>query len=141
MELLLQRKSAIGIALPGEMTVDGQHACWTLENYPDRIPAGRYKVTLYPSPHFGRFMPLLEDVPGRSDIEIHWGTFPQNYKGCIGVGTTQDLATGEIFQTEAMFLKLFPAIESATEAEGCWITIADALDNSEDVQDAANGEK
>jgi hypothetical protein len=31
-------------------------------------------------------MPLLVDVPGRSDIEIHWGNTEANTRGCILLG-------------------------------------------------------
>ena len=123
--MIVQRSSPIGDALPGEMFIGGQAACYTLENYPDRIPAGRYQVTLYNSPSWRRVMPLLNNVPGRSYIEIHYGTYPTDYRGCIGVGQQQDPSTGEIFGTQAMFNALFPAIEAAVDAEGCWITIND----------------
>jgi hypothetical protein len=125
-ELILQRGSRIPpLSLPGEMTLDDQHVCWTLENADLAIPAGRYAVTLYDSPKRHCEVPLLVDVPGRSMIEIHWGTFPQNYEGCIGVGEMRDMATGEIFNTHVMWTKLMPAIEGAIDAEGCWITVRD----------------
>jgi hypothetical protein len=123
--LSLQRSKPIGLALPGEITINGQHACWTLENNADRIPTGTYPITLYDSPHFGRKMPLLL-VPGRSYIEIHFGSYPQDYRGCIGVGKVRDEATGDIFSTQAMFQELYPAIEGAVDGgEGCQITIYD----------------
>jgi len=140
MELVLNRHAPIGLALPGEMFIAGLHACYTLENYTDAIPEGRYEVVLYPSPSWNRMMPLLKDVPGRSYIEIHYGNYPEDYRGCIGVGQTQDPTTGDIFQTQAMFNALFPAIESACENEGCWIQVFDPLDNSEEVMDCACGE-
>ena len=31
-------------------------------------------------------MPLIMDIPGRSEIEIHWGNDPANTDGCILVG-------------------------------------------------------
>jgi Family of unknown function (DUF5675) len=127
MELYLKRGVPIGLALPGELGIDsvGQHACYTLENAEDAIPVGRYRITLYMSPKFNCLMPLLNDVPGRSYIEIHWGTYPQNYAGCIGVGEFQDLATGEIFNTHLMWNKLYPAIDAAVDSgEGCFITIS-----------------
>lgn len=58
-----------------------------------RIPAGRYSLRLYNSPRWGKDVPLLVGVPGRSLIEIH----PSNYairpsdgkcllEGCIAPG-------------------------------------------------------
>lgn len=123
MELIVKRFPRIGLALPGEMFVDNTHVCWTLENADEAIPTGRYKITMYPSPKFKQMMPLLNDVPGRFNIEIHWGSFPQNYEGCIGVGELHDPVTGEIFNTHLMWNKLILPIEGAVDAEGCWITI------------------
>ena len=124
MEMLVKRGERNGLSLPGEMTVDDTHTCWTLENADLAIPLGRYKVTMYPSPRFGQLMPMLNDVPGRSNIEIHWGSFPQNYEGCIGVGELLDDNTGEIFNTRKMWQSLVLPIEAAVAAEGCWITIS-----------------
>ena len=126
MELLLQRKLPIGEALPGELLIDSTHACYTLERVAVAIPSGRYEVTLYPSPHFGRPMPLLKDVPGRNMIEIHFGNYPEESDGCILVGEAQDPANGDTLLSREAFFKLFPAIETAIETEGAWITILDA---------------
>ena len=122
MEMVVKRALRIGLALPGEMFVDDTHVCYTLENADEAIPAGRYQVTMYPSPRFEQMMPMLNDVPGRSNIEIHWGSFPKNYEGCIGVGELQDY-TGAIFNTRKMWQSLVLPIEAAVAAEGCWITL------------------
>src|SRR5512133_1213857 len=50
------------------------------------IPAGTYKITLEHSPHFGRKLPYLHDVPGFSGILIHAGNSAADTKGCILVG-------------------------------------------------------
>jgi hypothetical protein len=124
MEMTVRRGAAIGEALPGEMTIDGRHACSTLERVAVAIPPGRYQVTLYPSPHFQRNMPLLVDVPGRAYIEIHFGNYPDESDGCILVGNPSDPTTGDVFNSRKTFDALYAAIESAVEGEGCWITIA-----------------
>lgn len=108
------------------MFLGGEHVCFTLENRADAIPAGTYKITIYDSPHLGRPVPLLMGVQERSKIEIHWGSEPANYKGCIGVGEERDLSTEEIFGTQREFAALFPVIQSAVETEGCQIEILDA---------------
>jgi len=130
MLMTIQRGTPIGNALPGEMFIGGTHACFTLENYADRIPAGTYEVTLYPSPKFHRLMPLV-NVPGRTDIEIHWGTFWQNYIGCIGVGEQRD--KDEIFNTQKQFEALFPAIEAAVRTEGCQLQVLDVVESGDDM--------
>ena len=125
MEMFVQRGLSGNLSIPGEMTIAGSHACFTLENKADAIPAGRYRVTVYPSPRFDRLMPLLNGVDKRSDIEIHWGNEPINYRGCIGVGKQRDLSTEEIFHTREMFEELFLPIQAAVETEGAFITIVD----------------
>lgn len=78
----------------GELSIDGEKFCWTLElplgdgGPGSAIPYGTYKVEVYPSPKFGRLMPLLMDIPGRSNIEMHWGNTPENTDGCILLGNT-----------------------------------------------------
>lgn len=49
------------------------------------IPEGTYHVRRYASPSKGQVF-LLEDVPGRSYIEIHAGNFYTDIEGCILVG-------------------------------------------------------
>jgi hypothetical protein len=123
MELDLARGQPTAKSIPGELFVGGVHAAYTLERPEVAIPAGKYQITLYPSPHFHRLMPLLNDVPGRADILIHWGNFPENSDGCLLVGETRDLSTDEIFNTRRQFDALFPAIQAAVENEGCFIII------------------
>lgn len=71
------------IELPKTVNIDGKV----------RIPSGRYAVRLYNSPRWGKDVPLLLGVAGRSLIEIH----PSNYairpsdgkcllEGCISLG-------------------------------------------------------
>jgi hypothetical protein len=139
MRFALYRQSESAISTMGELFVDGKHNCWTLERPPGpiRIPAGHYPITLYPSPHFGRIMPLLNDIPERSSIEIHWGNVPGASEGCILIGKQKGEDT--IFFTRAAFDELFPLIQNAIEntAEGCSIDIFDVpLSTHEDVQDA-----
>ena len=123
MNLLVTRGAPIGAALPGEMTCDGVRACYTLERAGVQIPEGTYQVVLYNSPHFGREMPLLLNVPGRTFIELHTGNVPGASDGCIIVGQVQDPSTGELFNSTPAFLALFQAIEGAVEHEGCTITV------------------
>lgn len=78
----------------GDLFIDNKFECYTLEDtcrtkkIPKitAIPPGRYKVVMYKSPKFNRWLPLLEDVPGYSHIEIHNGNTPIDTEGCILVG-------------------------------------------------------
>ncbi len=131
--MTLQRGTAEEQSIHGELFIGGAHACFTLERKGVQIPAGVYEVGLYPSPHFQRLMPILKNVPGRADILIHWGNYPQNSDGCILVGEQRDLSTGEIFNTQKQFQALFPVIEAAVETEGCEIEVLDAHTTTSDL--------
>lgn len=123
MELSVKRSTPIGEALPGELLLDGEHFGHTLERVAVAIPVGRYKLGIHDSPHFQRQMPELLDVPGRSDILIHWGNYPENSDGCILVGESQDGKTGDIYNTRAMFDTLWRTVQPEL-ATGVWITVS-----------------
>lgn len=90
----------------GEMLVNGQHFCDTLEDK-DRglrsdmtlsqikkikvyaqtaIPYGTYKVSVYFWPKHRKNFPLLHDVPGFTGILIHGGANAGHSAGCILIG-------------------------------------------------------
>lgn len=76
------------------------------------IPVGTYSVSLYQSPHFGRLVPLLHDVPGHTEIEIHSGNYPRDTKGCILIGLK--LSTNALEQSRLAFKVLMDVLASAT---------------------------
>lgn len=96
MKLTLKRTTFTKASTIGELSVNGEFFCYTLErpwmdgkntlNEAAILP-GTYKVILTQSPHWKTQVPLLLNVPGRDNIEIHIGNFPQDIKGCICVGT------------------------------------------------------
>ena len=71
------------------MRVNGRDIA-TLENADYIIPEGTYELTLTMSPKFGKVLPLLGNVPGRSGIRIHRGTKPEHSKGCILVSAANE---------------------------------------------------
>ena len=82
----LKRTSRKGKAVGGTVAIPvgaDTILCATLENADFIIPEGRYELVLTMSPKFGVVLPLLENVPGRSDIRIHTGTKPEHSKGCV----------------------------------------------------------
>lgn len=132
MLLQLQRDHYLPNSTLGMLSVQGVLRAYTLERPVDRypadfhcIPAGTYSITLYDSPHFKRVMPLLENVPGHSDIEIHWGNYPWDGKGCILVGFPRNVISGEVWNSKSTFDGLYPSIEEAFHNEGCQIEITD----------------
>jgi len=125
MLLTVQRLKRTTLSVSGEMTNAGAWLAWTLENAEYAIPAGTYPITLYPSPKFGRLMPLINDVPGRSNIEIHWANTPDDLEGCVGVGTMH--SADAIWNSREKFAELYPIIEAAVNSEGCDIQIIDPV--------------
>jgi hypothetical protein len=80
----------------GHLTTDeDQVICYCVER-PDlgnapkvsRIPAGTYRVRKTYSPHLKAVTPELLDVPGRSSVRIHWGSYVENSEGCVLTATT-----------------------------------------------------
>lgn len=103
-ELKLDRGSSSELSTPGSLSINGTWECYTIElprvSYQGShvcIPAGIYVVTKYFSPDHGFEVPLLQDVPNRTSIEIHpsnWAINPDTKKvyllGCIAPGTAKD---------------------------------------------------
>jgi hypothetical protein len=97
MEIEVRRPLTCGPSCTiGEMFIDGERKCYTLEDVvrPDgvkvygetAIPAGRYRVVVTFSNRFQRDMPLLVDVPDFEGIRIHPGNTAVDTHGCILVG-------------------------------------------------------
>lgn len=101
--------------IPGILRMEpAGFVCSTLENQALYIPTGVYSLTVYDSPHAGHPVPLLQDVPGRTAIEIHCGNYPCDSKGCILVGEMVD-TEGILQESRISFDRLFPLIDSAVE--------------------------
>ena len=91
----LTRKAINGKAVTGNMNIPlfNQSAdVKTLENRDFLIPEGTYPLEKTYSPKFKKFLPEVQNVPDRSGIRIHRGTFPEHSKGCVllddaGMGT------------------------------------------------------
>lgn len=88
---VVERQPSDGTATMGELFVNGQHACWTMEPS-DPIAAGTYELAIDYSPDFSRLMPHVLNVPPcppDRGIRIHWGSIPPNTKGCLLTGETE----------------------------------------------------
>ena len=115
----------------GELMVDGEHECYTLEDVvrPDgqkifgetAIPYGRYRVVVTFSNRFQRELPLLLSVPDFDGIRIHPGNTAANTAGCLLVGRhhTGSSVTDSRLAFEPLFAKIRYAIEHGKEV---WIT-------------------
>ena len=87
------------------------------------IPLGQYQVIITDSPHFGRPMPLLVNVPGFMGGRIHWGNTDKDTDGCILLG--QAIAREDFLaSSKAAFDIFFPKLQAAIDSgEGCILTI------------------
>jgi len=86
MRLLNQRKWKSPDTYEGELSIDGDFFCYTMERGDAlHIPAGLYTVEMTYSPKFGRIMPLI-DVPGRDGIRFHSGVTYKDSEGCVLLG-------------------------------------------------------
>jgi len=102
MELILKRTRLRDLVTTGQLYIDGEFFCFTLEdkvrevpNQPveswkvwgeTAVPYGLYKITLENSPRFGVDTITLNNVPGFSKIRIHSGNTQLDTEGCIIVG-------------------------------------------------------
>ena len=96
MNLRVERQIFSPYSTIGELLIDGIHECWTLEPVstsadvkPRAIPEGTYELIRRASKEHGRDVPGVVNVPGFSDVEIHWGNFPRDTKACLLVGRTK----------------------------------------------------
>lgn len=129
MKLLVTRTWETSKSICGELLVDGQFECFTLEparlapvnpNHPC-IPAGTYPLIMTPSPHLGYITPELINVPGRTDIRIHIANYPKDVLGCTAVGDTH--SENYVGQSAVAFKRLMVLLRTATD--GWEITYAD----------------
>jgi hypothetical protein len=105
--------------------VNGEYECFVLEDKvrPEgikifgetAIPAGKYKVIVDHSVHFGKDLPLLLGVVGFEGVRIHSGNTDLDTEGCLLVG--KDWPGGDhIFRSHEAFEALFPMIKAALAA-------------------------
>jgi len=90
--ITISRELATPNCTGGYIAVDGAIVSYTLElpdrdnvNDISRIPAGRYPAHVRYD-HADKWRVELEQVPGRTNVQIHIGNYPEQSKGCILVG-------------------------------------------------------
>lgn len=156
MNLVLQRDVFTDLSTSGEVFIDGEHECYTLE-LPNKdgkpgscIPQGTYRIELQPSPKFMRStdpwvqkyahrMPHINGISGRSLIMFHWGNRPEDTDGCVLTGTTRD--PDFIGQSRPAFEKFFDKIFADAESGNCFVTVlggAKPPNNASAVNEAIN---
>jgi hypothetical protein len=125
MKLKVQRKVATSKSVIGDLTVNGVHECFTLEDiqravkvYGETgIPAGTYKVIIDYSNRFKQQMPLLLNVKNFEGVRIHPGNTNKDTHGCILVGYTKavDFIGNSKKAYEALLKKMQYAISMGEE--------------------------
>jgi len=119
----------------GYLLVDGVPTCFTLEDkvrevkikHETAIPTGIYRIEVKQSPHFGRLMPYLIDVPNYSSVMIHYGNDKEDTSGCLLVGQTVN-ALNKIANSKIAFDLLFVQIQKAWDAkEDIFISVEDYI--------------
>lgn len=135
MELTLTRTDKKTGCTLGVLAVDGKEVCDTMEpTWRDlqkepkvkgctAIPEGRYPVVITLSPKFGKWLPLLLNVPQFEGIRIHAGNTPMDTEGCILVGEYNE-ETGQL-ECSTLYVRLLKQliVEAKERDEGVWITV------------------
>jgi len=117
MELQVKRTDFFDNSTIGELSVNGQFECYTLEDKvrpvkikgETAIPAGRYEVIINYSQRFDRLLPLLLSVPNFEGVRIHPGNTAADTEGCILVGVTKEQEF--IGQSRVAFEQLFAKLK------------------------------
>lgn len=122
--IVVQRRWPDAQCVTGEMLFRGEHRCYTLEPAygvdtvkPRAIPAGTYDLTIRFSRRFARMMPHVENVPGFSEIMIHWGNFPKDTEGCCIVGdlVEKDFVGHSVAEFNPLFLDINDALKEGPQ--------------------------
>jgi hypothetical protein len=96
---------------------------WKVQNK-TAIPRGRYKVLPQFSPHFGRMMPHLQDVPGYTHVMIHPGNTDIDTDGCLLTGTAISDDGEAVTQARIAYEALLHLMQEAWDKdEEVWVTL------------------
>ena len=138
--LFLNRKIFTDKSTIGELQLDGEPFCQTLEDTCRRIkvprltaiPSGRYQLAILPSGRYGRQMPRLLNVPGYKGILIHWGNYPTDTEGCILVGKYDPKVPDFVGHSRDTFNALFEKLQEKTGE--MWISINGGFSHDAEVE-------
>lgn len=124
MNLTVTRHWFTLISTCGMLDIDGVFQAYTMEprldqskGKPYAIPLGTYDVVLAWSPKFQCLTPHIEDVPGFSNVEIHWGDYPTDTEACLMVGNSHSedfIGGGTRSAFVALMVKLITAQKGIT---------------------------
>lgn len=129
MILELKRKIFTDDSTIGEISIDGEFVCYTLEDKVrdvkiqnvTAIPYGKYEVIINFSNRFQKYMPLLLKVPGFEGVRMHPGNKSADTEGCILVGSSKSL--NFIGNSRVTYNSLFAKMKLAAKKEKIFINI------------------
>ena len=128
MKIEVRRRTQTSRSTIGELWVDGQKECFTLEpTLTDPVNAGHPRVTASGpfvveftfSPHLGYVTPELLNVPSRTDIRIHIGNKPEDTLGCVLVGESAFNLSDWISNSTPAFDRLMVLLRNSSEPITC----------------------
>ena len=142
MEIEVRRKEFYPECTHGELYIDDEYLCDTLEDQ-DRdfnkdgditdkgegkvygqtaIPRGRYRLILKVSPRFNKVLPALLDVPGFDGVLVHSGNTAEDTHGCVLVGVKQK--RGRVMSSRYFMLRFMEFVKPAfEEGEKIYLTV------------------
>jgi len=141
MELLCKRYPTDHETTIGQLFVDGERVCFTLEDAvrenfvqtirqykvygKTAIPAGRYKITMETSGRFGPDTLTLNNVPGFTSVRIHSGNTAEDTEGCIILGMHREGDTVTMSKAALAYIKSIvkPSIDEGREV---WLKVETA---------------
>lgn len=127
-ELTINRVIFTDKSTIGDVLLDGAFQCYSLElsarvkeGIKNCIPPGRYEILMQYSSRFKMETPHLQNVPGRTFIEIHPGNKPADTEGCILLGQTKDVDW--VGSSRAAYAALIPKLEEKLSRGKLYISI------------------
>jgi hypothetical protein len=134
MLLSLKRQPSANGCTIGELFVDGKHECFIVEDVvrpatakkvfgETAIPAGTYQIANTYSPRFGKYLPLLLNVPGYAGVRIHPGNYSADTEGCLLPGTSIMPGGKGVANSRLAFESLFKKLKAAERKERITLTI------------------
>ena len=130
MKLELIRKEFTEMSTIGDLLIDGEFFCYTLEDtVRDKkikgvtaIPYGTYEVIINFSNRFQKPMPLLLNVPNFEGVRFHSGNSSADTEGCILLGFTK--SKDFIGNSRKAFNAFMPKLKEGLKTGKVFLTIS-----------------